>query len=106
MQAVAVRKTEKTMRGRLAKTGSDKHPKCCNALKDEVYRQMFRVEEGRTGADKELALVLLRGWITLDVQPRCNEVRNWLRSICPICVELIESSSQSGSAGKGRRSCP
>jgi hypothetical protein len=31
-------------------------------LKDEVYRQMFRLEESRAGAEMALALALLRAW--------------------------------------------
>ena len=31
-------------------------------LKDEVYRQMFRLEEGRSGSELGLALALLRAW--------------------------------------------
>ena len=99
MQALAARKAENTMRNRPAKTRPDELPERCNALKDEVYRQMFRVEEGRAGADKELALALLRAWMLLDVGPQYGSHRKWLRAICPICVGLIES------AGKLTRLC-
>lgn len=93
------------MRSRPARTGSDEIPKRCNALKDEVYRQMFRVEEGRSGADKELAIALLRAWMILDVGPRSNTSRKWLRSICPICMELIQSSGSLNRSCNRRRSC-
>ena len=32
-------------------------------LKDEVYRQMYRVEANRPGADLDLAIALLHVWI-------------------------------------------
>ena len=35
-------------------------------LKDEVYRQMFRLEECRPGAELGLALALLRAWAAVD----------------------------------------
>jgi hypothetical protein len=105
MLAIAGRKTESTMRSRNAATGANGDRRLCDELKDEVYRQMFRVEEGRTGADKELAVALLRAWMVLEVGPRSNTSRKWLRSICPICVELIQSSGNSSRACKGRESC-
>lgn len=35
-------------------------------LKDEIYRQMFRLEAGRAGAAIELAVALLRAWVAAD----------------------------------------
>ena len=35
-----------------------------NRLKDEVYRQMFRLEESRPGAELGLSLALLRAWVS------------------------------------------
>ncbi len=105
MPALTARKTKVTMRSRPARTGSDETPKRCDALKDEVYRQMFRVEERRSGADRELALALLRAWMVLDAGPRSTTSRKWLRSICPICMELIQSSRDSNRSCNGRRSC-
>ena len=54
-------------------------------LKDEVYRQMFRLEEGRPGAELELAIALLRGWLAADCEPEVSKLREWLKKICPIC---------------------
>jgi hypothetical protein len=64
-------------------------------LKDEVYRQMFRLEANRPGADLGLALALLRAWLDSNGKPAERESREWLRKICPICVAMIEASLRS-----------
>ena len=61
-------------------------------LKDEVYRQMFRLEEGRSGAEMELAVVLLHAWIAAGSKPQCREDRDWLKKISPICLQMIEAA--------------
>jgi len=61
-------------------------------LKDEVYRQMYRLEEGRSGAELGLALALLRTWIATDSKPEGAENRKWLRKVSPICLQTIESA--------------
>jgi hypothetical protein len=63
-------------------------------LKDEVYRQMFRLEASRPGSELDLAIVLLRAWITLDSVPEVSESREWLKKICPICLLMIEARQQ------------
>ncbi len=64
--------------------------RCCDALKDEVYRQMFRVEAGRIGADRELAIALVRAWMKMDVGPKNASDRIWLRKVSPVCIGLLE----------------
>lgn len=59
-------------------------------LKDEVYRQMFRLEERRSGAEIGLALALLRAWLAADSKPANDEEKDWLRKVSPICLEMIE----------------
>ena len=61
-------------------------------VKDEVYRQMFLLEESRPGAAMGLALALVRAWIDADSKPACNEERGWLQKVSPICLEMIEVS--------------
>ena len=39
-------------------------------IKDEVYRQMFLLEESRPGAEMGLALALLRAWLAADSKTR------------------------------------
>jgi hypothetical protein len=63
-------------------------------LRDEIYRQMFRLEAGRPGAGKALALALLRAWIVCEHLPRSSEARRWLRQLCPLCLQMIESQSR------------
>jgi len=61
-------------------------------IKDEIYRQMFRLEEGRPGAEMGLAVVLLHTWIAADSEPQCREDRDWLKMISPICLQMIEAA--------------
>lgn len=61
-------------------------------LKDEVYRQMFRLEEGRPGAEMGLAVVLLQAWIATDSKHQSCEDRDWLKKISPICLQMIEAA--------------
>jgi hypothetical protein len=63
-------------------------------LKDEVYRQMFRLEAQRLGAERNLAVALLRAWMASDVERQSAKERAWLRKICPICLAMIEGAGQ------------
>lgn len=67
--------------------------RAANRLKDEVYRQMLRLEAGHTVAQLPLALALLRAWIRLGDEPLNSEARRWLQSICPLCLRMIEGAS-------------
>jgi hypothetical protein len=67
-------------------------------LKDEVYRQMFRLEERRSGAEIGLALALLRAWLAADSKAASDEEKNWLRKVSPICLEMIEVALRVSSA--------
>ncbi len=67
-------------------------------LKDEVYRQMFRLEESRPGAEMGLALALLRAWMAAGSEPASNEEGDWLKKVSPICLEMIETSLEAGGA--------
>lgn len=69
-------------------------------LKDEVYRQMFRLEASRPGAELDLALALLRGWLDAETEPAESSSREWLRKICPICLHTIEDRRQAGATGQ------
>jgi hypothetical protein len=67
-------------------------------LKDEVYRQMFRLEESRPGAEMDLALVLLRAWLAAESIPERRAEREWLKKISPICLQMIESALRANNA--------
>jgi len=65
-------------------------------LKDEVYRQMFRLEESRSGAEMGLALTLVRAWLAADSKPESGEDRDWLKKVSPICLQMIETALKAG----------
>lgn len=67
-------------------------------LKDEVYRQMFRLEECRPGAEMGLALALLRAWLAADFTPDRSKEQEWLKKVSPICLQMIEHALQAGGA--------
>jgi len=69
-------------------------PRRSEQFKDDVYRQMFRLEASRPGADLDLALALLRAWTAADSKPNGCEQRQWLKKICPICILMIEAASR------------
>jgi hypothetical protein len=69
-------------------------PDRSNRLKDEVYRQMFRLEESRPGAEMGLALALLRAWAATDTEPETGDGHDWLQKISPICLQMIDTSLQ------------
>jgi hypothetical protein len=66
----------------------------CERAKDEVYRQMFRLEESRPGAEMALSLALLRAWLAADSNPESYLEREWLKNISPLCLQMIETALQ------------
>jgi hypothetical protein len=67
-------------------------------LKDEVYRQMFRMEAGRPGAELDLTIALLRAWLASDSDSGVSKSREWLKKICPICLLMIEARQQASNS--------
>jgi hypothetical protein len=65
-------------------------------LKDEVYQQMFRLEESRPGAEVGLALALVRAWLAADSKPGSGEGQDWLKKVSPICLQMIETALNAG----------
>lgn len=61
-------------------------------IKDEVYRQMFLLEESRPGAELRLAAALLRAWLFADQRHATGGEREWLKKISPICLKMIEAA--------------
>jgi hypothetical protein len=72
----------------------------CDEVKDEVYRQMFRLEAHRPGADLDLAIALLRGWLASYSEPEVPKLREWLNKLCPICLLMIEAERQGSDSGQ------
>jgi hypothetical protein len=71
-------------------------------LKDEIYRQMFRVESRRPRAEMNLAIALLHAWIASDCASEGSKDRQWLEKICPICLAMIEAAIE---ANQTTRQC-
>jgi len=77
-------------KGRAKAAGSPS--KWSERLKDEVYRQMYRLEASRPGAEVALAIALLRAWIASDSEAQMPQSREWLLKICPIGIQMIEET--------------
>jgi hypothetical protein len=78
------------------RTGRHRHGKI-DQLQDEVYRQMFRLEARRPGSEMDLAIALLYAWTASESGPRDGQERQWLKKVCPICLQMIEAERQSNS---------
>jgi hypothetical protein len=72
-----------------------------NRLMDEVYREMFLLEAKHPGAEMGLALALLRAWVAAEASADKARAWNWLTTICPICLKMIEESLNEGGAVVG-----
>jgi hypothetical protein len=53
---------------------------------------MYRLEASRPGAELALAIALLRAWIASDSETEMPHSREWLKTICPICLDMIEAT--------------
>ena len=71
-------------------------PKQGDLLKDEVYRQMYRLEAHKPGADLDLAIALLHGWLEHSPQIGSAQLHEWLRKVSPICLLMIEAARRGG----------
>jgi hypothetical protein len=85
-----------TARKGITRPGNPRHIRG-ERVKDEVYRQMFRLEECRPGAEMGLALALLRAWLAADSKPDDRKEREWLKKVSQICLQMIETALQTGS---------
>jgi hypothetical protein len=66
-------------------------------IQDEVYRQMYRLEAQRPGAERDLAIALLRAWMACS-DPQHAKQEPWLTKISPICLQMIESAMRADNA--------
>ena len=85
----------------MARPKHDLKSRRIHRLLDEVYRDMFRLEAGLPGAEMGLALALLRSWIASDAPIYEVENWTWLKSICPICLNMIEESLEGNRIAMG-----
>jgi hypothetical protein len=69
-----------------------------NRLKDEVYREMLLLETNRPGAEMGLALALLRAVVYSRSISNQEDFGEWLRTVCPLGLQLIEVSLAEGSS--------
>lgn len=69
-------------------------------LKDEVYRLMYRLEANRPGADMDLAIALLRGWVAPYPHTERARLREWLMKVCPICLLMIDAARRRDDKGE------
>jgi len=67
-----------------------------NRLKDEVYREMLLLEGRRPGSEMGLALALLRAIVHAESSPQQNDLQEWLKSVCPLGLRMIEFSLAEG----------
>jgi hypothetical protein len=67
-----------------------------NHLKDGVYREMLLLEANRPGAEMGLALALLRAIVQSGSLPEQREFREWLKTICPVGLRMIEIALDRG----------
>jgi len=72
-------------------------PRTVDRLRDEVYRQMLRLEAECPAARVLLGAALLTAWMTLDQQPPDCEPRQWLRKLSPVCLRMIRTSRRTRS---------
>ena len=61
-------------------------------IQDEIYREMYLLEAGRSGAELGLALALLRAWVAIDSKSERAGNREWLSKLSPICLQMIEAA--------------
>ena len=80
-----------------APIGKSSQTRRANRLKDEVYREMFLLESNRPGSEMGLALALLRAIVQSEAIRNQEEFREWLKTICPIGLGMIEASLNGGS---------
>ena len=67
-------------------------------MMDEVYREMYQLEAGHPGAEMGLALALLRAHHAADMDTEEREEWEWLKTVSPLCLKMIEEALESGAA--------
>ena len=71
-----------------------------DALKDEVYRHMLRLEAHRPGAEMDLAIALTRTCVGLVSSRRSEKDRQWLERIGSLCISMLEEARRANQDGR------
>ncbi len=58
---------------------------------------MFLLESNRPGSELGLALVLLRAIVQSESLRSQKDFREWLKTVCPIGLQMIEASLEKSS---------
>ncbi len=82
---------------RAAKAGASVQTRRANRLKDDVYREMFLLESHRPGSEMALALALLRAVVQSNAPGNQQDLREWLKTVCPIGLRMIEAALEDSS---------
>jgi len=72
-----------------------------NHLKDEVYREMLRLEAEQPGAEMGLALALLRAVVRPQTHAADPVFQQWLGTVCTLGLKMIEDSLHEGARCEG-----
>ena len=70
--------------------------KAVNALRDETYRAMLRLEGGRPDAAPLLCDALLTAWRGSGSVEEPEQFGEWLRKVTPVCLEMLYASTHGG----------
>ena len=88
--------TPPTGRSAPAIAGKVSQTRKANHLKDEVYREILRLEANCPGAEMALALALLRAVVDSESLSPRQQFADWLRVICPIGLRMVEAALGEG----------
>lgn len=69
-----------------------------NALRDETYRSMLRLQAGKSGAISSLCEALIAAWGAASSIKKSEHLEEWLRKVTPICLRMISASTELGNA--------
>jgi hypothetical protein len=72
-----------------------------NRLKDEVYREMLRLESNCPGSEMGLALALLRAALQRDSFGEDVQFQQWLTEVGTLGLKMIETSLNEGASCAG-----
>lgn len=78
--------------GRASPSASVASQRRLDHLKDEVYREMLRLEAEQPGAEMGLGLALLRAVVHARTPANDAAFQQWLTTVCSLGLKMIEDS--------------